>query len=155
MSDTFYITQSNLIHCLYNSIDLCSFKSIKRSCFACEISHSFIPVTPHWLICAHNQFLFPCLRGLGARAPVVQTIIICAGSKKSHVSQFMSAVVARSDGCFRIWNKLRNHFLCAAVIHLFPRHPDISGLLPLKVTWPAGKQHFPFLDHMVVFKSTF
>lgn len=68
----------------------------------------FSPCSTHW---AHNQYLFLCLWGDGARAPVVQTIIIWAGSKKSHVSQFMSALVAWSDGWFRIWNKLRNHFL--------------------------------------------
>lgn len=68
---------------------------------------------------AQSQYLFLCLQGTEARAAVVQTIIICTGSKKSHVSQFMSAAVAPSHDWFRIWNKLQNHFLCCVVIHLF------------------------------------
>lgn len=120
-----------------------------------DLMKTLIPITIRWLIGAHNQFLFLCLSGLGARAPVVQTIIICAGSKKSHVSQFMSTVVAWSNDWLRIWNKLQNHFLCARVIHLFPRHPNIAGLPPLKLTQLAGKQRFPFFNHMWVFKITF
>lgn len=78
----------------------------------CKFTH-FI----HW---PQSQHLFLWHWGHGARAPVVQTIIIWAGSKKSHVPQFTSAVIAWRNGWFRIWNKLRNHFLCTALIHLSP-----------------------------------
>lgn len=81
-----------------------------------QVNIEIYSCSTHW---AQSQYLFLCLWGNEARAAVVQTIIICAGSKKSHVSQFMSAAVAPSHGWFRIWNKLRNHFLCSAVIHLF------------------------------------
>lgn len=74
----------------------------------------------HFIHCSQSQHLFLWHWGEGARAPVVQTIIIWVGSKKSHVPQFMSAVVAWRNGWFRLWNKLRNHFLCTAVIHLSP-----------------------------------
>lgn len=86
-----------------------------------QVNIEIYSCSTHW---AQSQYLFLCLWGNEARAAVVQTIIICAGSKKSHVSQFMSAAVAPSHGWFRIWNKLRNHFLCSAVIHLFLFFPD-------------------------------
>lgn len=101
-----------------------------------QVNTGIYSCSTHW---AQSQYLFLCLWGTEARAAVVQTIIICAGSKKSHVSQFMSAAVAPSHDWFRIWNKLRNHFLfLCGHSSLFSRHPDTYSLLPVKLTRPAG-----------------
>lgn len=95
------------VHQLHPEFVLCFFSLAK-----CKITH-FI----HW---PQSQRLFRWHWGHGTRAPADQTIIIWAGSKKSHMPQFMSAVIAWRNGWFRIWNKLRNHFLCTALIHLSP-----------------------------------